>query len=423
MRRVISVFLPAWSTDRLRKKTGKPPPETPLVTALPDHSRRIIASVDQAARSLGILPGVTVTHARGLAPDLVVVDADPESDLDGLRRLALWAGRRYSPIVAPDPPDGIWIDITGCESRFGGEEPLLKDLHRRVSASGIAVHIAVADTAGCAHAVARHVPAGRPVTIAPGKARAALSLLPVGALRIEPGVANELTRMGFVRIEQLIATSRAPLAKRFGVGVFKRLDQALGLLADPIDPIFPVTMPRCRRALLEPIGTAEAFAHVIGDLVTDLAGKLTATASGARRLDLLFHRVDGQVQAIRIGTAVPTRDPRHLAKLLCQQIDKVDPGHGVEAMTLLAPLTEPLGPSQATGLLAGPTRGPDLPALIDALANRFGQRRLYRAAPRPSTMPEREIGTVAPLSKPGNLRWDDDLPRPALQGRYRVHER
>ncbi len=342
-----------------------------------------------------------------------MVDADPEGDLDGLRRLALWAGRRYSPIAAPDPPDGIWIDITGCEHRFGGEEPLIKDLFRRVSASGMAVQIAVADTAGCAHSVARHVPAGRPVTIEPGMARAALSLLPVAALRIEPGVASELTRMGFARIEQLIASPRAPLAKRFGTGLFKRLDQALGQIPEPIDPIFPTSIPRVRRCLLEPIGTADAFAQVIGDLVADLVHRLVAIGAGVRRLDLLFERVDGNIQAIRVGTAMPTRDAAHLAKLLKARIDTVDPGMGVEAMTLMAPLTEPLGPAQADGLLSGTTRGPDLTSLVDALANRFGQRRLYRTRPRPSAMPEREIGVVAPLAGPVEARWDDDLPRPA----------
>ena len=39
----------------------------------------------------------------------------------------------------------------------------------------------------------------------------------VSALRIEPGVADELRRMGFERIEQLVAAPRAPLAKRFGL--------------------------------------------------------------------------------------------------------------------------------------------------------------------------------------------------------------
>lgn len=415
MRRVVSLFLPTWSTDRVRRKTGKPPEgeQAPLITALPDHGRRVVAAVDEGARRLGIVPGMTITRARSLTPDLVVIDADPEDDLEGLRRLALWAGRRYSPIVAPDPPDGIWIDLTGCAHRYEGEKPLLKDLLRRVTASGLRCQVAVADTAGCAHAVARHVPSGRPTIIEPGKARAALSILPVAALRIEPGVVDELRRMGFERVEQLIATPRAPLAKRFGRQLHKRLDQALGQVPEPIEPIVPTAMPRVRRALLEPIVTAEAFAQVIGDLTADIAVVMTQGGIGARGLDLHFDRVDGHRQAIRVGTATPSRDSWHLAKLLCQRIDTIEPGLGIEAMTLVATLTQPLGATQTDAIATGGRRGPDLELLVDTLANRFGSRKLYRAATRESTMPEREIRVLSPLASPSGSAWDDDLPRPA----------
>jgi len=264
MRRVVSLFLPSWSTDRIVRKLrqqpdrsagiatpGTPAPAlAPLVTALPDHGRRVVASVDAAARALGIRPGMTLTQARGFAPDLLVVDDDPEENFEGLKRLALWATRHYSPVAAPHPPDGIWIDITGCAERFGGEAALIKHLYRRVLASGLSAQIAVANTAGCAHAVARQVPSGRPTIIEPGKARTALPILPVHALRLGPGVADELRRMGFERIEQLMAAARAPLAKRFGLQIHKRLDQALGHLPEPIEPIFEPSVLRARRSLL-----------------------------------------------------------------------------------------------------------------------------------------------------------------------------
>jgi protein ImuB len=277
----------------------------------------------------------------------------------------------------------------------------------------MACQVAVADTAGCAHAVARHVPSGRPTIIERGDARKALSILPVAALRIGPGVADELRRMGFERVEQLISAPRAPLAKRFGRELHRRLDQALGQMPEPIDAILPAETPRVHRGLVEPICTADAFALVIGDLVADLCGHLTRAGAGARALDLHFHRVDGQRQAIRIGTASPSRDQRHLAKLLCQRIETVDPGLGVEAMTLVATLMQPLGAVQGDVVLGGGRPAPDLAALVDALANRFGRGRLYRHSTIESTMPERQVGQVAPLSAAGGAAWDDDLPRPS----------
>ncbi|MDB5583970.1 MAG: Nucleotidyltransferase/DNA polymerase involved in repair-like protein [Bradyrhizobium sp.] len=420
MRRVVSLFLPHWSTDRLRRKTVKPPPErgtipappSALVTAIADHGRRIVASVSAEARASGVLPGMTITKARSFAPELEVANAQPEADLEGLRRLALWTGQVYAPIVAPDPPDGLWLDVTGCAHLFGNERALLKDLHRRVAAFGLAVQIAAADTAGCAHAVARHVPAGRPVTIPPGDHRKALALLPIASLRLEPGVVDSLRKLGFDRIEQLIAEPRAPLAKRFGRNLYRRLDQALGLVPEPIEPVFPERQPRARRGLMEPIVTPEAFARVIRDLAADVVDQLIRAGKGARRLDCYFHRVDGHTQGVRVGTAAPTREVAHLAKLLVAKIETVDPGLGIEAMTLVAPLIEDLNPRQGEGLESRGRRGPDLGALVDALANRFGQRRLYRNAPVASAMPERSVGLTPALGRPDGATWNEDLPRP-----------
>jgi len=421
MRRVVSLFLPHWSTDRLRRKIANSSPERrdlitedgPLVTAIPDHGRRVIAAIDAGARALGIKPGMTVTKARALAPELQVVDAEPDADLEGLRRLALWAGRRYSPFVSPDAPDGIWLDITGCASLFGTEKALLKDLHRRVAASGLSVQIAVADTAGCAHAVARHVPAGRPVTIEPGDHRKAIAILPIAALRLPGSDVEALRKLGFERIEQLIGAPRPPLAKRFGRELHRRLDQALGTLPEPIDPIFPEHVPKARRGFMEPIATPEAFSLVIGDLVADVVDQLGHLGKGARRLDCYFHRVDGHNQAIRVGTAAASRDARHLGKLLCAKIETIEPGEGIEAMTLVTPLVEPLGSTQGEGLESLGRRGPDLAALVDALANRFGQRSLHRVSPQASAMPERSTTMRPALGKITDAGWDDDLPRPA----------
>jgi len=415
MRRVVSLFLPHWSTDRLRRKAAKPlegDSLAPLVTAIPDHGRRIVAAVDASARALGIAPGMTITKARTFAPGLAVVDADPDADLEGLRRLALWAGQRYAPVVAPDPPDGLWLDITGCASLFSTERALLKDLYRRVANFGLSVQIAVADTAGCAHAVARHVPAGRPVTIEPGDARKAMTLLPIAALRLPPADIDGLRKLGFERVEQLIGAPRAPLAKRFGRNLHRRLDQALGHVPEPIDPIFPEHLPRARRGFMEPIATAEAFARVIGDLAIDIAGQLARTGQGARRVDCHFHRVDGQRQAIRIGTAAPSRDATHLAKLVCARIETVEPGLGIEAMTMVVSLGESLAARQGEGLDDTRRQGPDLTALVDALANRFGRRALHRVAPHASAMPERSSVASAALTAGGGT-WSDDLPRPS----------
>jgi protein ImuB len=166
------------------------------------------------------------------------------------------------------------------------------------------------------------------------------------------------------------------------------------------------------RTFAEPIAAAETIARYTGKLVTSLCEALEARGLGAKRLDLLFHLVDNRIEAIRIGTALAVRDARRLTRLICDKIETIDPGFGIEIMRLAATLAEPLPPKQTDFSLAGEAEG-DISALIDTLANRVGHRRLYRFAPVASDVPERSVRRIAPLAPDTGATWSDPWPRPA----------
>ncbi len=412
MRRVVSLFLPTWPTDRLRQHAGAPPADQPLITSAHDGRRLTVASVDRAAAALGLAAGMELAHARAMVPGLTAMPADAAGDAAALGRLAACC-LRYAPLTAPNPPDGVWIDLTGAAHLHGGEHATMVDLLAWLAARGTAARAAVADTPGAAHALARH--AGEAITIAPpGVGLAVLADLPITALRLAPDIVAGLRRLGFEQVGSLARTPRAPLARRFGLSVLERLDQALGHLREPIEPVFPPEIVSQRLAFVEPIGTAEAFAVVITELTEAVCDRLEASGQGARLLDLLFERVDGSVQVVGIGTARPSRAAPHLARLLRERLEAVDPGPGVEAMRLVVSLAEPLGYRQpAPGLADADSEGAeDIAALVDRLENRLGAGRVYRAAPVESDVPERSVRRVPPLGAPPRSNWPPALPRP-----------
>ncbi len=111
--------------------------------------------------------------------------------------------------------------------------------------------LAIADTPGAAHAIARY--GGQPINIiAPEQHADALAFLPVEALRIAGETAAGLRRLGLDLIGQLATTPRAPLARRFGNGLLTRLDQALGRVREPIQPVLPPDTISVRRTFVEP---------------------------------------------------------------------------------------------------------------------------------------------------------------------------
>lgn len=376
-----------------------------------DGRRLVIAAADRAATALGLHAGMALAQAQALVPGLTIRPSEQAADAEALRLLA---GRclRYAPLVSVDSPDGIWIEVTGCAHLHGGETALLRDLLGRLAAEGIAARAAAADTPGAAFAAAHF--SGRDITIIPPTgAETALAQLPIEALRLELATADGLHRLGFDRIDQLIATPRAPLTRRFGLQVALRLDQALGTVFEPIVPVFPPELVQARLAFVEPLLTAESFAAAIAQLTKTVCTALENSSQGARRIDLLFERVDGSIQVLRVGTARPSRDPRHLARLLTERLERVDPGLGIEAMRLVIPAAERLAYTQAAARLAE-SDAPitDLSGLADVLANRLGAELVYRVAPVESDVPERSVRRLPSLRPLHRATWPADLPRP-----------
>ncbi len=372
--------------------------------------RRVIASVDDAAARLGLSDGMTVTHAQSLVPDLCVLNATPAEDEAALVRLAVWCVK-YSPLVTPDPPDGIFIDVAGSAHLFQGEAALIKELCHRLGTQGIAAKAALADTPGCAWAMARY---GDASIISPGRCSEAIASLPVASLRLPRAVVSSLHDVGIERVAQIASKPRASLKLRFGGDVLLRFDQALGISQEALTSLVPPEVPRADLRFAEPIGDPEDLRRVIEKLSSTLCLELEKRGVGSRRLDLVFVRVDNIAQAARIGLSRPYRDPKHLSKLLAERLVVIDPGFGIESAALTASWVEAVTERQTIGRhIHDHGSDVDVSQLVDTLGVRLGQNSIFRLAPVESALPERAVKRVSALYPAKGAVWSANLPRPA----------
>lgn len=379
-----------------------------LVTSIREGSKILIAAASPAAQALGICPGMAVTQARAQVPGLDIRPADPMGDHAALTRLAIAAARHWSPIVALSGADGLFLDLTGTAHLFGGEDAMAQRMVRLLARLGYGARLAVADTAGAAWALARHghhaargtCHSDGQVILCPSGAHVeAIATLPTLALRIEPAAAELLMRLGIDRVGELAAMPRGPLARRFGKGLVARIDQAMGRIGEPLDPVVPLDHIMVSRRFAEPILTGEVVTHWLEHLVPALTAKLGEAGRGARMIELVADRIDGRPQAIRIGVARASRDAAHLLRLLLRRIETIDPGFGVDALALHVRRSEPLGPQPLVERLDGEAM-PDLAPLVDTLATRIGARRLWRLRPVESDVPERSVAQAPVLDPP-----------------------
>ncbi len=241
--------------------------------------------------------------------------------------------------------------------------------------------------------------------VPPGEEQRALRHLPLAALRLSDDTRSLLRRLGFKRIGELMGKARAPFAARFERELLLRLDQALGQAPEPLAGIVPPPAYRALATFLEPILSQEHVLEAATRLLDRLAEDLARDAVGARVLRLLLFRVDGEARSLDIGLAAPSRDARHIARLIGLRLDRLggalDAEFGFEAAAVHVLVAEPLSERQAALTMDVATPPPEaLPQLIDRLQQRLGAGAVRRLRPHQSHIPERAVQACADLPPP-----------------------
>jgi protein ImuB len=395
MSRYVSIFLPHLPIERLKREragSGSAPlaDDKPFALVGSEERGLILTAVNAASLSEGLYPGLGLADARAICPHLLTLPAAPKQEEDALLDLARWASCRYSPTLNTDGTDGLWLDVTGVAHLFGGERELLADIGRRLKRVGLTARLALVETLGGAHALARY--ARQDFLVVPqGGIETALAPLPVEALRLAPEIVTLLKRLGLKRIGQLYALPRASLERRFHAketaeAVLLRLDQALGRRQEPRTPLLPEPDFVARLPFPEPLVTHEGVLAGIAHLAAELCAKLARKGRGCRRIGLWVARADGSSTVIEAGLSAPSREPDHLLRLLEDKIETIDLGFGVDLMALSALATERLALAQSSLVERS---GKDVAQpLIDRLVNCLGARAVRRLIPRASHIPE-----------------------------------
>ena len=400
-------------------KTCDCAPDAPVVLTVEGTHGPVIHAVTRAAAERGARAGARLTDARALDPKLVAVPADPAGDSALVGRLARWA-TRWSPAVEVDGADSLRLDVTGVAHLFGGEQGLIADARQRFAAMGLTAHTAIAPTAGAAWTLSHY---GRSsATVTPAEAGVQgngmdaslrwhddLLPLPLAALRLEPDTLRTLERLWLKTIGALLAVPRLALARRFrgAEDVIDALDRLTGRKAEPLTARANEPPPRALLRLEEPVTHEEAAGQALERLIPLLVGQLAERHLGARRLVLTGFRVDGSVAEADVATSIPSREPKHLQRLL-EGKAALDPGFGFDAFALEACLTEPLGAAQDS-LVEAPDPSGDIARLVDRLNVKLGADKVRRPVAHESHVPERASGWAPAL-----------LPSPSVEGKSRA---
>lgn len=348
---------------------------------------------------------MSLADARAMQPKLEAVEAEPEEDARALDNIAAWC-ERFTPIVVVDPPEGLFLDITGCAHLFGGEEKLRAELVTRLHAQGFGARAAIAPTPGCAWAFARYRREASPPLRGEGEGLAeALAALPVEALRLDTDAAALLRRLGLKTIAHILHAPRSSFTARAGERAMLRLDQALGRTQEALTPRRPPPPVFALRRFLEPIFTADVVLQVTQDLCDDALEKLDLRGAGVLRAELVLFGVDGRDRVIGVNVSKPLRDVKPLMRLFREKLnivgENLDAQFGFEAARLdVVRLARIDGDARTlVGVAEAAASAEAIGAIVDVLSSRLGAKRVVRPQLHDDHGPERAVGWRAALAK------------------------
>ncbi|MDP2115388.1 MAG: DNA polymerase Y family protein, partial [Bacteroidota bacterium] len=324
-RRYLYIWFRYLATDRLAKirpeLRGKP-----FLLSAPEHGRMVVRASSQSLTKDGISPGMVVADVRTILPSVEVFPDDTVAEEKLLKDLAEWC-LRYSPVAATDSPDGLILDISGCPHLWGGELPYIQSITARCRKGGYDVRTAIADTIGAAWALAHY--GKNEMIIESGRQAEAISPLPPAALRLDNSTLQRMKNLGFRQIRQFIDIPRLNLRRRFGEAMLIRLEQALGVIPEPLKAVQPAPVYLERLPCLEPIRTATGIEIAMKRLLESLCERFFSEGKGMRTGIFKGYRIDGETVQVSIGTNRASRNAAHLFKLFELKIPEIEPALGI----------------------------------------------------------------------------------------------
>jgi len=277
-----------------------------IVGARPEQ-RGVVASASYAARAFGVRSAMPTAQALRLCPQAIVIP--PRHEVYGeysARMMAILS--EYSPLIEPLSLDEAFLDITGCEARWGSPEELARGIQKRLEVElGLSVSIGLASNKLLAKiASGLEKPQGF-VVVPQGKEANFLAPLPVEKLwGVGEVTAKSLHEMDVFTIGQLAQLPVAKLEARFG-----RRGRDLYRQARGIDDS-PVVAERGEKSLsrevtfAEDIGDWQVLRKTLLSLSEDVARQLRKRELRGRTVKLKLRYADFKTLTRQVTLDAPT---------------------------------------------------------------------------------------------------------------------
>ena len=325
------ILLPQLALDGVLRR--HPEPERPLVLLAGTPQRRVLQTLNPAARALGLRAGQSLNAAQALSQDFATAEYDPAQIEDWQRFLAAWA-YRFSSQVSLDYPRALLLEVESSFALFGPWPRFEARLREELTALGFR-HRLVAAPNPLAARVLANAHDGLAVASAE-ELRQAIGQLPVERSGLPREISTTLLRMGLRRLHQVLALPRNGLARRFPAELLRHLDSLLGERPQALDYYKPPDQFDLRIELNFDVESHQALLFPLRRLTADLAAFLAGHDSGVQRFSLHLEHAGREDSKVAVGLLGAEREAGMLFEVARGRLEQIQVVAPVRSLRLVA---------------------------------------------------------------------------------------
>jgi protein ImuB len=284
------------------------------------RARRVVIAANEAARAIGIHPGMEATRALLKEPELRLVERSKSDERRALHALADWA-LQFSSTVHVEPTRWlVWLEIGASLRYFEGLTPLQARIAQGIVALDYSATLGIAATLEAA-ALFSHDPHARPVIHRDDIASQASPLNP-GLLFLSDKTLEQLAATGLTTVGAVLGVPTDALARRFGPETTGYLQRLLGKQPDLRRPHRASETYRRSYEFADPIHSVEGLLFPLRRIMREFEGYLRGRDCAIQRVDLILRHRDSPESSFSLHTSAPMRDASRLFALLREKLER-----------------------------------------------------------------------------------------------------
>ncbi len=382
----IALYLPELSLQ-IAQRGGDV--EYPLVISEGPQNRPLVFAANQPARDLGVRPAMPLASARALAGELQAKAREVDKESAALHNVACWASQ-FTPSVSLQAHQGLLLEVSATLTLHRGLGSLLGMLRHGMQELGYLASAGVAPTplAAWMFAKARHHGYAIRTCTRLAELDERLGDLPLPLFDWPADLLQTLSALGIVRIADCLKLPRDGFTKRFGKPALLDLDRARGMVPDPRPHFTPPERFSSAVDFGFEVHDALALLFPLKRLLLEMEGFLRGRGAGVQQWHLLMQHSRQQTQ-LTLGVATPERNAERLIALARERLTQIKLPASVIGMRVGAKRFFAFEQKNSSWLPDPREQSSGWVHLIDKLASRLGEEKIYRLESRDDHRPER----------------------------------